>query len=365
MTELKRTPLHDRHVAAGAKTADFGGWDMPIEYTGVMAEHAAVRSAVGLFDVSHMGKVRIHGAGAVAFLNGVLANDLERIGAGQAQYTLLCNEDGGVVDDLIVYRWSDDEVFMIPNASNASRVVAVLQSLAPAGVQVDDHHGDHGIIAVQGPRSRDLIASMGLPADHDYMTMVASEFHGSPIIVCRTGYTGEHGYELVAPVEVLVDLWDSLLSRREEFGVVRAGLGARDTLRTEMGYPLHGQDIAPDISPVEAGLGWAIGWDKPSFAGRDALLAQKAAGPRRRLRGLLSQDRGIPRSHMRVHRGSLDGEDIGEVTSGTFSPTLKQGIALALLDPAVAIGDEVVVDVRGKASTFRVVKPPFVQPSTR
>ncbi len=362
---LKRTPLYDRHVAAGAKTADFGGWEMPIEYTGVMAEHAGVRQAVGVFDVSHMGKVRIHGPGAVAFLNGILTNDLDRIGAGQAQYTMLCNDQGGVIDDLIVYRWADDEVFLVPNAANAASVIEVLRASAPAGVTIEDHHDDHGIIAVQGPRSRDLIESMGLPADHDYMTMVASEFRGQQIIVCRTGYTGEHGYELVAPSAVLVDLWDALLARREEFGLVRAGLGARDTLRTEMGYPLHGQDISLDISPVEAGLTWAIGWDKPAFAGREALTAEKAAGPRRRLRGLLSADRAIPRSHMRVMRGGLDGEVIGEVTSGTFSPTMKQGIALALLDPSIDLDTEVVVDVRGRAGTFRVVRLPFVQPSTR
>jgi aminomethyltransferase len=370
---LKQTPLHDRHVAAGAKTADFGGWDMPIEYDGVVAEHTAVRTAVGLFDVSHMGKVRIHGPGAVAFLNGVLANDLDRISSGQAQYSMLCNDDGGVIDDLIVYRWADDEVFMIPNASNAATVVAVLTAAAPAGVSIDDHHSDHGIIAVQGPRSAELIAAMGLPSDHDYMTMVASQFGGEPVIVCRTGYTGEHGYELVAPVSVLVDLWDELLRVGEEFGVVRAGLGARDTLRTEMGYPLHGQDISPTITPVEALIGWAVGWDKPSFAGRSALVEQRAAAPVRRLRGLLALDRGIPRPHMAVRRSSdsdpladpLAGDLVGEVTSGTFSPTLKQGIGLALLDSGVAIDDEVVVDVRGRASRFRVVKPPFVTPSTR
>jgi aminomethyltransferase len=362
---LKQTPLHSRHLSAGAKTADFGGWDMPIEYGGVVAEHTAVRTAVGLFDVSHMGKVRIHGPGAVAFLNGLLANDLDRIGSGQAQYSMLCNADGGVIDDLIVYRWSDDEVFMIPNAANAASVVAVLSGAAPAGIAVDDLHADYGIIAVQGPRSADLIAAMGLPADHDYMAMASAEFGGQPIIVCRTGYTGEHGYELVAPVAVLGDLWDALLVTGEPLGVARAGLGARDTLRTEMGYPLHGQDISPTITPVEAMLGWAVGWDKPAFAGRDPLAAQRAEGPSRRLRGLLALDRGIPRPHMAVHADSLEGPVIGEVTSGTFSPTLKQGIGLALLDSSVAIDDEVVVDVRGRASRFRVVKPPFVQPSTR
>lgn len=368
MNQLKQTPLYERHVAASAKTADFGGWDMPIEYTGVVAEHTAVRTAVGIFDVSHMGKVRIHGPGAVAFLNGLLTNDLDRIGAGQAQYTMLCNESGGVVDDLIVYRWSEDEVFMVPNASNAASVVEALRAGAPAEVEIVDQHNDHGIIAVQGPGSQALIASMGMPSEHDYMTMAETKFRGEPVIVCRTGYTGEHGYELVAPVSILVELWDALLARRDEFGVVRAGLGARDTLRTEMGYPLHGHDLSLDISPVQAGLGWAVGWDKPAFTGRAALMAEREAGPRRRSRGLLSMDRGIPRPHMVVRRVAaepLAGDDIGEVTSGTFSPTLKQGVALALLDPSINIGDEVVVDVRGRESRFTVVKPPFFAPSTR
>ena len=366
---LKRTPLYERHLAAGAKTADFGGWDMPIEYDGVVAEHTAVRTTAGLFDVSHMGKVRIHGEGASDFLNGVLANDLDRISAGQAQYSMLLNANGGVIDDLIVYRWADDEMFMIPNAANAASVVAALRAAAPASITVDDHHDDHGIIAVQGPRSRELLERMGLPADHDYMTMASAEFGGAPVIVCRTGYTGEHGYELVAPVAVLVDLWDELLATGADLGVVPAGLGARDTLRTEMGYPLHGQDISPQITPVEALLGWAVGWDKPEFAGRGPLSAQKAAGPARRLRGLLALDRGIPRPHMQVRRVDdaepLAGDVIGEVTSGTFSPTLKQGIGLALLDASIGIGDEVIVDVRGRASRFSVVKPPFVAASTR
>lgn len=362
---LKTTPLHSRHLAAGAKTADFGGWDMPIEYEGVVAEHTAVRTAVGVFDVSHMGKVRVHGPGSVQFLNGVLANDLDRIGAGQAQYSMLCNEAGGVIDDLIVYRWADDEVFIIPNASNAASVVAVLAAAAPQEIAVEDHHVDHGIIAVQGPRSAEVLAALGLPVDHDYMSMASAEFEGRPIIVCRTGYTGEHGYELVVPAETLVAAWDAVVAQAAAVGGMPAGLGARDTLRTEMGYPLHGQDISPSISPVEALIGWAVGWDKPQFRGRDALVAQRQAPPVRRLRGLLALDRGIPRPHMTVHADSLEGAVVGEVTSGTFSPSLKQGIGLALLDASISVGDEVVVDVRGRASRFQVVKPPFVQPSTR
>jgi len=365
---LQQTPLADRHVAAGAKMVDFGGWLMPIEYQGVVAEHQAVRSAVGIFDVSHMGKVRIHGSGTVAALNAVLANDLGRIGDGQAQYTVLCNQDGGVIDDLIVYRWSADEVFLVPNAANAAAVVAALRSALSAAITVDDHHADHGIIAVQGPASGSAIAALGLPADHDYMTMVEAHFADGPVIVCRTGYTGEHGYELVVPNAALGAAWDALLDLKTSLGLVPAGLGARDTLRTEMGYPLHGQDISPSISPVQAQLSWAVGWEKPAFAGRAALNRERAAGPTRRLRGLLATDRGIPRPHMRVHRGSdveLAEDPVGEITSGTFSPTLRQGIALALLDPSIAVGDEVVVDVRGRPSSFTVVKPPFVQPSTR
>lgn len=366
--DLRMTPLHSRHAEAGAKTADFGGWDMPIEYEGVLAEHAAVRTAAGIFDVSHMGKVRVHGTGAADFLNAVLANDLERIGDGQAQYTMLCNESGGVVDDLIVYRWTPEELFLVPNAANAATVVAALRLAAPAGVEVVDHHDDHGIIAIQGPTSREVVEAMGLPADHDYMTMVAGAFDGRPVIVCRTGYTGEHGYELVVPADVLVKAWDAAVAHGAAIGAIPAGLGARDTLRTEMGYPLHGQDISPVITPVQAGLAWAVGWDKPAFAGRDALVAERSAGPSRRLRGILALDRGIPRPHMPVRSVAdepLGGAIIGEVTSGTFSPSLKQGIGLALLDAAVAVGDDVVVDVRGRAGRFRVVKPPFVNPHTR
>lgn len=365
---LRETPLHSRHVQLGAKTADFGGWDMPIEYTGVLVEHEAVRTAVGIFDVSHMGKVRIHGEGALAFLNSLLTNDLDRIGDGSAQYTMLCNEFGGVVDDLIVYRWADNEVFMVPNAANASVIVELLRESAPAGVLIENHHDSHGIIAVQGPNSRALIDAIGLPTELDYMSMVSASHRGEPVVVCRSGYTGELGFELVVPNIILGPLWDVLLERGQSLGAIPAGLGARDTLRLEMGYPLHGQDIAPDISPVEAGLSWAVGWDKPEFAGREALLKQRADGPRRRLRGLKSVERGIPRAHMHVH-GLADVElsaaAIGDITSGTFSPSLKCGIALALLDADVEPGYDVLVDVRGKPIRFHVIKPPFLAASTR
>lgn len=353
----RRTDLYDRHVALGAKLADFGGWDMPIEYEGVVAEHTAVRESVGVFDVSHMGKVRVHGPGAAAFVNSCVTNDLDKIKPGQAQYSMLCNDSGGVIDDLIIYKWGDDEIFIVPNASNASTVVAALRAAAPSDIAIDDHHEDHGILAIQGPKSADVIAVLGLPHDHDYMHFVAGELHGKPVIVCRTGYTGEHGYELVVPTDVLGLVWDDVLAA----GATPAGLGARDTLRTEMGYPLHGQDLSPTITPIEARLGWAVGWKKEAFFGRDALVAQKEAGPTRRLWGVRAVERAIPRPHMSVHTQHGD----GEVTSGTFSPTLKQGIGLALLPSDVQAGDTVELDVRGKAAAFEVVAPPFVQPSTR
>ena len=363
---LRRSPLHDRHVALGAKFAPFGGWEMPLEYAGggVLKEHAAVREAVGVFDVSHLGKARVRGTGAAEFVNACLTNDLARIGPGQAQYTLCCDESGGVVDDLIAYLHAEDHVFLIPNAANTAEVVRRLQAAAPAGVEVTDEHEAHAVLAVQGPRSAELLAALDLPYEHDYMRFVEASHAGVPLIVCRTGYTGEHGYELVVPAEQAGTIWDALMKAGEAHGVRAAGLAARDTLRTEMGYPLHGQELSLDISPVQAGASWAVGWSKLQFWGRDALLAEKEMGPKRRLLGLESTDRGIPRGHMEVLVGD---QVVGEVTSGTFSPTKRVGIGLALLDTAdgPAVGDVVEVDVRGRRSRMTVVKPPFIRPSVR
>ena len=360
---LRHTPLFDKHAALGAKMADFGGWDMPIEYEGTVAEHTAVRECVGLFDVSHMGKVAVHGPGAAAFVNSMLANNLDRIDAGQAQYSLLCNAEGGVIDDLIVYKWNDDAVYIVPNAANSATVVAALQQAAPDGIGVDDQQTTHGIIAVQGPKSAEVLSLVGLPTDMDYMGFRMATWHEHPVTVCRSGYTGELGFELIAPNEILVQLWDALEADARALGGLPAGLGSRDTLRTEMGYPLHGQDISPSITPVEAGLSWAIGWDKPDFAGRTALLAQRESGPTRRLRAIRAKARAIPRAHMKVLDAA--GQEIGEVTSGTFSPTLKEGIALALIDSSVGIDDDVLVDVRGKQIPFQVVKAPFAPSRVR
>jgi aminomethyltransferase len=363
--DLLTSPLHERHVALGAKMADFGGWEMPIEYPGggVVREHTAVRERVGLFDVSHLGKASVTGPGAAAFVNACLTNDLGRISAGQAQYTMCCDENGGVVDDLIAYLRSDDDVFLIPNAANTAEVVRRLRAAAPEGVEVTDLHQRYGVLAVQGPRSDEVLQALGLPTGHDYMSFVEADWQGRPVIVCRTGYTGERGYELVPRWEDTPALWDALTEAAAAYDGLPCGLGARDTLRTEMGYPLHGNDLSLDITPVQARAGWAVGWKKDGFWGQEALAAEKAGGARRTSWGLLATGRGIPRAHCQVR--DAHGEVVGEVTSGTFSPTLKQGIALALLAPGAAVGDEVVIDVRGREVAATVVKPPFVQVQTR
>jgi aminomethyltransferase len=363
-TLLRHTAAWDRHVAAGAKLADFGGWEMPIEYPdgGVLREHEAVRERVGIFDVSHLGKVSVTGPGAAAFVNACLTNDLGRIGPGEAQYTMCCDESGGVVDDLIAYLRSPDDVFLVPNAANAAEVARRLAEAAPAGISVEDLHDAYGVIAVQGPRADDVLVALGLPAGHPYMTFVEARFAAAPVTVCRTGYTGERGYELVPAASVTPALWDAAVAAARALGGLPAGLGARDTLRTEMGYALHGHELSPDITPVQARTGWAVGWGKPAFWGREALLAEREAATSPLLRGLAAVQRGIPRAGMQVT--DTEGTGVGRTTSGTFSPTLKQGIGLALLDRAVAVGDEVDVQVRGRALRCRVTAPPFVDSHT-
>ena len=366
------SPLHARHVAAGAKLADFSGWSMPIEYAGggVLAEHTAVREAVGLFDVSHLGTGTVRGPGAAALVDACLTNDLSRIGPGQAQYTLCCVPDGeeqagGVIDDLIVYLHGDDDVLLVPNAANAAEVLRRLAEAAPARVAVDNRHADVAVLAVQGPRSLPVLEMLGLPGEIGYMSFVTGTGGGADVTVCRTGYTGEHGYELLVGADRAEPLWDALLEAGQDLGIRPCGLGARDTLRTEMGYPLHGHELSRDITPVQARAGWAVGWNKPAFWGSEALRAEKEAGPARLLWGLRATGRGIPRPGMAVVDDA--GRSLGEVTSGTFSPTLRTGIALALLDASAGVGEgaEVNVDVRGRPQAVEVVKPPFVPSRVR
>ena len=345
--------------------ADFGGWLMPIEYpgAGVLAEHTAVRERVGLFDVSHLGKASVKGADALEFLNTQVTNDLNRITDGQAQYTMLCNPDGGVVDDLIVYRNAADDLFLIPNASNTSEVVAIIKAAAPAGVEVINLHEQHAVLALQGPKAASVIESLGVIPTMDYMAFAHVSIAGCDVILCRTGYTGEHGYELVPRWEDASVVWDALVEAMKPFDGLICGLGARDTLRTEMGYPLHGHELSLHITPVQAGSTWAVGWKKESFRGSDALRLEKERGPHRILRGLQSTDRGIPRAGMDVKNS--DGHVVGIVTSGTFSPSLKKGIALALVEPTYLVGDSLTVDVRGRDSIVTVVALPMVESHVR
>jgi aminomethyltransferase len=361
--ELRRSPLDAVHRRLGAKMGAFAGWDMPIQYQGTMSEHQAVRERVGVFDLSHLGKVEVRGEGAHDALQHALSNDLDRIAElGAAQYTLCLTDDGGIVDDLIVYGEAEGYL-LVPNAANWPKVAEAVRASDPGGAEVIPRP-DIAVLAVQGPRAPELVeglfpSAVGL----DYMHLVADVWRDVPVRVCRTGYTGERGFELLVPGEVAPDLWEELFRRGARFEVVPVGLGARDTLRLEMGYALHGNDISTDTDPFEARLGWAVAMGKDDFRGREALAARKEAGPKRLLVGLRSDDRLIPRHGMAV----LDGDrPVGEVTSGTFSPTLRQGIAMAYVLPDVAAkGTELAVDVRGRRGAVTVTRPPFVDASPK
>jgi aminomethyltransferase len=363
------SPLFSIHQALGAKLGDFAGWQMPLEYPapvggGTLAEHQAVREKAGLFDVSHLGKIEIIGPGAKEWANQIFTNDLNRITAGQAQYSLLCNAEGGVIDDVIIYCRGDDEVFVIPNAANAHFVFQVLVAqIGSANFSLNNRHQDFAVIALQGPLSGQVLASVGLHRDLEYMSFADVHFDGTSFTLCRTGYSGEHGYELLPPKNQASELWNVLSREVLRIGGKIAGLGARDTLRTEMGYPLHGHELSLEINPLEANLSWAIGWKKKTFHGDGALRAEQAKGVNRLLRGLLLTERGIPRGGMLV-RNSI-GAVVGEVTSGTFSPTLKEGIALAFIESGIEVGEQLLVDVRGRNLSAVVTKPPFVTSHVR
>ena len=368
----RSSPLADRHLQQGAAMTDFAGWDMPLHYGSVVAEHNAVRTSAGMFDLSHLGTLTVAGPGAEESVQRAFSNDVSALAVGRAHYTLCLTEDGGIVDDLLVYRleWG---YFVVPNAANVDAVRQRLADVA-SGCEVRDVKDDMACIAVQGPDSADLVTAMGVPVDDmgylDVRELPApaggssaaggAELGEPPAagVLARSGYTGERGFELFLPVDAAPSRWDDLLAA----GAVPVGLGARDTLRLEMGYPLHGQDISPSTSPVDAGLNWAVKPAAGDFVGRDAYVAAKEAGPERRLHGLLVTGRGIPRAHCAVRR---DGDDIGETTSGTFSPTLKVGVAMAYLSPDVAEGDSVEIDVRGKAIPAEVTRPPFVPSSPK
>jgi len=348
--DLRPSPLDDRHRALGASMTGFAGWDMPLNYGSVVGEHAAVRSDCGVFDLSHLGTLRVTGAGAEAAVRRALSNDVTALQVGRAHYSLCLDEQAGIIDDLLVYRLPD-ALFVVPNAANAAAVAERLRDAASGDAEVADVKDDLACLAIQGPRAAEVAIGAGFPVGG--MRYLDCEPLGDgPGVLARSGYTGEVGYEAFVPVEDAPSLWDRVLAA----GAVAVGLGARDTLRLEMGYPLHGQDISQATTPVEAGLGWAV--KGTGFAGSQAYAATKERGPARRLRGLRATGRGIPRAHCAV---SLGGTAVGETTSGTFSPTLRVGVALGYLDvEACELGSVVDIDVRGRAVAAEVVRPPMV-----
>jgi aminomethyltransferase len=344
MQTLLRTPLYDRHVALGARLVPFAGWEMPVQYEGVIPEHRAVRADAGVFDVSHMGELEVEGPNARELLQGALSNDLDRIGPGQAQYTLLTNELGGIVDDLIVYERDPERFLLIVNAANREADFEWLREREAPGAEVRDVSDDHALLAVQGPRS---LERLGLP-DAPAFTFADGEIDGLASVVNRTGYTGEQGVELLVAAEDAAELWDRVVER----GAVPCGLGARDTLRLEVCYPLHGNDIGPETDAISAGLGWVCALDK-EFSGADELRRIKADGPEQRLAAFVMDDPGIPRQGMAIAEG-------GEVTSGSHSPMLDRGIGLGYVPAALAQpGSELTIDIRGRARKAHTVKKPI------
>jgi aminomethyltransferase len=341
---LRRTPLHDRHVALGARMVPFAGWEMPVQYEGVIQEHRAVREDAGVFDVSHMGELEVEGPRATELLQSLLSNDLSRIDPSGAQYTLLTNDRGGIVDDLIVYRLDPFRYLLIVNASNREEGYAWLKEREVPGSDVRDVSDEYGLIAVQGPRSLERLGLDPAPA----FSFAEGEMGGVTCMVNRTGYTGEQGVELMVMADDADELWDVVLER----GVTPCGLGARDSLRLEVCYPLHGNDIGPDTDAISAGLGWVCALDK-DFTGVEELRRIDDDGPERRLVAFVMEERAVPRQGMPIVEG-------GEVTSGTHSPMLDQGIGMGYVPAGLAQpGTELTIDVRGRHRRARTVEKPI------
>ncbi len=354
-----RTPLYEAHLKAGARMVEFAGFDMPVQYEGILEEHAAVRGRSGMFDVSHMGEVTIEGPRALESAQRLVTNDLHKCADGQAQYSALCNEKGGVIDDIIVYRFSPERLFVCVNASGRSKDFEWMRAHAGDGVAVSQRSDDWAQIAIQGPQAPAIVDSLCQPrvidlAYYHFREATVAGIRGC--IVARTGYTGEDGFEVFLPPSGATKLWETLLAR----GVTPCGLGARDSLRLEVAYRLYGNDMDEEHTPLEAGLGWIVKLDKPGgFIGADALIRQKQEGLRRRLAGFKLTGKGIARHGYAVLK---DGERVGEVTSGTMSPVLKEPIGLAWVPAALAKeGSTFDVEIRGKPVAARVVKTPFVE----
>lgn len=357
---LRRTPLYEEHVAAGGKMVPFAGWEMPVQYpTGILEEHRAVRTKAGLFDVSHMGEVDVRGPDALALVQHITTNDASKLEVGQAQYTVMCREDGGVIDDCIVYRFADRYMIVVNAANRTKDVDWIMKHAADRDVMVTDISDEIGLLALQGPAAQGMLEELtsvdlsGIRYYHFAEGMVDD----GPAIISRTGYTGEDGFELYVAAGAAAHLWRRLLEVGGADGLVPVGLGARDSLRLEMGYALYGNDLDEEHTPLEAGLGWVTKLDKGEFVGRDALVRQKQAGIERKLVGFLLKERGFPRHGYGVH---WQGDKVGEVTSGAHAPSLNVGVGMAWV-PAEAgkAGTELDIMVRDRAVPAEVTRPPF------
>jgi aminomethyltransferase len=364
--ELKKTPLYDAHVQAGGRIVPFAGFLMPVSFEGIVAEHARVRTSVGLFDVSHMGELSITGPSAEAFADRVVTNSVAKLAVGQICYTVACNERGTVLDDLLVYKFSPERILFVVNAVNTEKIYRHLKSLEAPGLDIRDLTADIAQIAIQGPRSRELLLATDLCGsarkacgDLGYYRFLTVERDGAEVILSRTGYTGELGYELYVPAPQALGVWRQLLDLGAAYGVAPIGLGARDTLRFEPCYCLYGHELDEETSPLEAGLSWLVKLGKGDFLGREALLREKEKGPARMLAGFEIMGRQIARQGFSVLQ---NGTGIGTVTSGTFSPTLQKSLALALVSSSTRLeAGGFTVEVRGKAAEARSTPIPFYQ----
>ncbi len=360
-TTLKRTGLFERYAEHGGKTIDFGGWDLPVQFSSIKAEHEAVRTKAGLFDVSHMGEVLVTGEEALTYLQKMMTNDVTKLKVGQAQYTAMCYENGGTVDDLLIYKRAENNYLLVVNASNLEKDLEWMKKQKTENVTIEDKSDEYALLALQGPKAESILQTLTEEPLNDikfFRFKEGVQISGQSVLISRTGYTGENGFEIYGSPEAIVKLWDELLKAGESEGLVPAGLGARDTLRFEAGLPLYGQELSEDITPLEAGLGFVVKLNKEAdFLGKAALQKQKDEGVPRKLVGLEMIDKGIPRTGYPV---LLNDEKIGEVTTGTQSPTLNKNIGFALIQSSHAkIGQEVIVQVRKRQLKAVIVKTPF------
>jgi aminomethyltransferase len=353
----KKTALYDEHVKLGAKMVPFAGWLMPVQYTSIVEEHQAVRKNIGMFDISHMGQLIVEGKGARAWLNTMLTNNVDKLEVGQGQYTFLLNDKGGIIDDLIAYRIGDAKFLLVVNASCAEQDLTWLNQHTRGDVKIDNRSANFGGVAIQGPRIAELFVN--LPARNH---IVDVDLGGMPISMARTGYTGEDGIEVFFRVQDAVKFWNTVLQKGKDLGIKPCGLGARDTLRLEMCYPLNGSDLSPQRSPIEAGLGFFVDLTKLNFIGRDVLLKTKDNGPREKLVSFKMKDKGPPpRPHYSVFE---NGKRIGEVTSGTLSPSLNWGVGMAYINaPQAKIGAKIDIEIRGQKFPATIEKKPLYKKS--